>query len=78
MSNIPAEIELKSAAQKAIRVRITNHGQIGGWGAEVFRNGGWVRVPNLVTDGNGSSMYAAFDNRTQAVRAAKKHAKWLA
>ena len=71
-------MSLETSETKKVRCRLTDGGAIGGWTAEILRGNSWVRVPNLVTDGNGSSMYASFDNRTQALKAAKKYARWLA
>lgn len=52
---------------RKVKARITNHGPIGGFTAEVMVNGEWKRINKYVGGG-----LVSFDSREQALKAIRK------
>lgn len=56
-----------------VQVRITNNGPIGGFTAEIKRDGEWKRVNRYIGAG-----LVSFDSRRQALDALQREARLLA
>ena len=52
-----------------VQVRITNNGPVGGFTAEIKKNGEWNRINRFIGGG-----LVSFDSRKQAIEALQKEA----
>ena len=53
-----------------VKARITNHGVIGGFTAEIMKDGKWKRLNRYIGGG-----LVSFDSRAQAIKAIQKAAQ---
>jgi hypothetical protein len=62
----------RGITQMKVQVRITNNGPIGGFTAEIKRDGEWKQVARYIGGG-----LVSFDSRKQAIEALQKEARRL-